>query len=132
MEKKIISTDKAPKAIGPYSQAVLVKLNHPEDRFIFISGQGAVQVEKNEYIPLSIEEETKIALTNIESILKEAGSDMSKIIKTTIFLADLNDFKAMNTAYATFFDQNPPARSTIEASRLPKGFKIEIEAIAYL
>jgi len=128
---QIISTEKAPKAIGPYSQGVTIAVNQPVASLIFVSGQGAIQPEKNEYIPLSIEEETKIALTNIQHILEEAGSDISKVVKTTVFLSDLSNFQAMNEVYATFFTQNPPARSTIEASKLPKGFKVEIEAIAY-
>ena len=128
---QIISTEKAPKAIGPYSQGVTIAVNQPVASLIFVSGQGAIQPEKNEYIPLSVAEETKIALTNIQHILEEAGSDISKIVKTTVFLSDLNDFQAMNEVYATFFSLNPPARSTIEASKLPKGFKVEIEAIAY-
>jgi 2-iminobutanoate/2-iminopropanoate deaminase len=128
---QIISTEKAPKAIGPYSQGVTIAVNQPVASLIFVSGQGAIQPEKNEYIPLSVAEETKIALTNIQHILEEAGSDISKVVKTTVFLSDLNDFQAMNEVYATFFTQNPPARSTIEASKLPKGFKVEIEAIAY-
>ena len=128
---QIISTEKAPKAIGPYSQGVTISVNQPVASLIFVSGQGAIQPEKNEYIPLSVAEETKIALTNIQHILEEAGSDISKVVKTTVFLSDLNDFQSMNEAYATFFTQNPPARSTIEASKLPKGFKVEIEAIAY-
>ncbi|MCE5223300.1 Rid family detoxifying hydrolase [bacterium] len=128
---QIISTEKAPKAIGPYSQGVTIAVNQPVVSLIFVSGQGAIQPEKNEYIPLSVAEETKIALTNIQHILEEAGSDISKVVKTTVFLANLNDFQAMNEVYATFFTQNPPARSTIEASKLPKGFKVEIEAIAF-
>lgn len=132
MVKKIVSTEKAPKAIGPYSQAIMVNINHTDNKLIFVSGQGGIQPATNEYIPASVEEETRLALTNIQAILEEAGSDLSKIVKTTIFLADINDFQAVNKVYATFFTQNPPARSTIEASRLPKGFKVEIEAIAIL
>lgn len=132
MEKRVVSTEKAPKAIGPYSQAVTVNFDQPGDRLIFVSGQGGIQPKTNEYVPSSVEEETRLALSNIQAILQEAGSDLSKIIKTTIFLADLNDFQAVNQVYATFFPNNPPARSTIEASRLPKGFKVEIEAIAFI
>lgn len=130
MEKKMISTGKAPKAIGPYSQAIMVSLDHTDSKLIFVSGQGGIHPTTNEYVPASVEEETRLALSNIQAILEEAGSNLSKIVKTTIFLADLNDFQAVNAVYATFFPQNPPARSTIEASRLPKGFKVEIEAIA--
>ena len=87
---QIISTEKAPKAIGPYSQGVIIALTQPSVNLIFISGQGAIQAEKNEYVPLSVAEETKIALTNIQHILEEAGSDISKVVKTTVFLSDLS------------------------------------------
>jgi 2-iminobutanoate/2-iminopropanoate deaminase len=128
---QIISTDKAPKAIGPYSQGVSIPVSQPGVSLIFVSGQGAIKAGKNEYEPLSVAEETKIALTNIQHILEEAGSSLSKVVKTTVFLVDLNDFQAMNEVYATFFQNNPPARSTIQAAKLPKGFKVEIEAIAF-
>lgn len=124
--KKIIATNSAPKAIGPYSQAILA------NGFIFISGQGAINPETNTYIPSSIQEETDQALKNLKSILEAGGSDLSKVVKTTVFLKDMQEFSLMNEVYAKYFTTNPPARSAIEASNLPKGFKVEIEAIALI
>lgn len=122
--KEIISTDKAPKAVGPYSQAVIAGC------FIFISGQGAINPLTNIYTPSSIEDETELALNNIKAILEKAGKDLSDIVKVTVFLKNMDDFTAFNKVYENFFRENPPARSCIEVSRLPKGFNIEIEAIA--
>lgn len=122
--KEIISTDKAPKALGPYSQAVIAGC------FIFISGQGAINPLTNIYTPSSIEDETELALNNIKAILEKAGKDLSDIVKVTVFLKNMDDFTAFNKVYENFFRENPPARSCIEVSRLPKGFNIEIEAIA--
>lgn len=124
--KKIIATNSAPKAIGPYSQAILA------NGFIFISGQGAINPETNTYTPSSIQEETDQALKNLKSILEAGGSDLSKVVKTTVFLKDMQEFSLMNEVYAKYFTTNPPARSAIEASNLPKGFKVEIEAIALI
>ncbi len=125
-QKIIITTDKAPKAIGPYSQAVKA------GSLLFISGQGAIDPQTQEYRPLSIEEETSLTLRNLKSILDEAGSSIDLVIKTTIFLKNMGDFPNVNKIYAEFFNNNPPARSTIEASALPKGFKVEIDAIALI
>ena len=122
--KEVISTDKAPKAIGPYSQAVIAGC------FIFISGQGAIDPITNVYNPASIEIETELALNNIKAILESAGKNLSDIVKVTVFLKNMDDFPAFNKVYEKFFRENPPARSCIESSRLPKGFNIEIEAIA--
>ena len=122
--KEIISTDKAPKAIGPYSQAVIAGC------FIYISGQGAIDPITNVYNPASIEIETELALNNIKAILESAGKNLSDIVKVTVFLKNMDDFPAFNKVYEKFFRENPPARSCIESSRLPKGFNIEIEAIA--
>jgi len=122
--KEIISTDKAPKAIGPYSQAVIAGC------FIFISGQGAIDPITNVYNPASIEIETELALNNIKAILESAGKNLSDIVKVTVFLKNMDDFPTFNKVYEKFFRENPPARSCIESSRLPKGFNIEIEAIA--
>jgi len=124
--KKIISTDKAPKAIGPYSQAIAV------NGFVFVSGQGAINPNTNIYEPKTIQEETEQALKNLQSILEASGSNLSKVVKTTVFLIDMKEFPLMNEVYAKFFPENPPARSAIEASNLPKGFKVEIEAIALI
>ena len=126
MNKKIISTDFAPKAIGPYSQAVVA------NGFLFISGQGAINPETNVYEPMPIEQETDQALKNLKAILDSAGSSLAEVVKVTVFLKDMKEFALMNEVYKKYFTSNPPARSAIEASNLPKGFKIEIEAIAIL
>jgi 2-iminobutanoate/2-iminopropanoate deaminase len=126
MNKKFICTDKAPKAIGPYSQAVFSK------PFLFISGQGAIDAQSQEYCAMGIKDETRLALNNLKAIVEEAGGSMKDIIKTTIFLQDMNDFQECNQVYAEFFPIDPPARSTIQAAALPKGFKVEIEAIALI
>jgi len=122
--KTIISTDLAPKAIGPYSQAI--KANG----LLFISGQGAINPETNVYEPMPIEQETEQALKNVKAILESAGSTMADVVKVTVFLKDMKEFSLMNEVYKKYFVDNPPARSAIEASNLPKGFKVEIEAIA--
>lgn len=122
--KKIILTEKAPKPIGPYSQAVEL------DGFLFISGQIAIEPKTNQLITKSIEDETKQVLENIKAIVEKAGYDMSDIVKTTIYLTDLNDFQKVNEVYAEYFSEKPPARETVQVQRLPKNAKIEISAIA--
>lgn len=122
MKKKIIVVDKLPAA-GPYSTAV------EANGFIFLSGQLPVNPATGELIS-DIRDATKQVLTNIQSVLTEAGLTMSDIVKTTIFLKNMADFPVVNKIYAEFFLEAPPARSTIEASNLPKGATIEIEAIA--
>jgi 2-iminobutanoate/2-iminopropanoate deaminase len=126
MNKIIINTNKAPKAIGPYSQGVSV------GQFIFTAGQIAIDPASGNIIEGGIEAETKQALLNIKNILESAGSDMNMIVKTTVFLNDINDFNRMNEVYKTFFEHEPPARSTIQVAALPKGAAIEIEAIALI
>jgi 2-iminobutanoate/2-iminopropanoate deaminase len=122
MRKKIISSDKLP-VIGPYSVAV------DANGFIFISGQIPVNPANGEIIT-DIKMATRQVLTNIQTILNDIGLSMSSIVKTTIFLKNMSDFAAVNEIYAEFFQEAPPARSTIEVSNLPKGAVIEIEAIA--
>jgi 2-iminobutanoate/2-iminopropanoate deaminase len=124
--KKIISTELAPKAIGPYSQAISA------NGFLFISGQGAINPQTNTYEPMSIEKETEQALKNLKAILEAGGSNLSQVVKTTVFLKDMKEFPLMNKIYMEYFPEIPPARSAIEASNLPKGFKVEIEAIALI
>jgi 2-iminobutanoate/2-iminopropanoate deaminase len=124
--KKVISTDLAPKAIGPYSQAISA------NGFLFISGQGAIDPASNVYKPMSIDDETDQALKNLKAILESAGSNLNQVVKTTVFLKDMKDFPLMNEVYKKYFQENSPARSAIEASNLPKGFKVEIEAIALI
>ena len=121
--KEVISTSKAPGAIGPYSQGIKV------GNLVFTSGQIPLNPTNREMAE-TIEEQTKQALENVKAILEESGTCMDNVIKTTVFLTDLNDFTKMNDIYATYFTGEKPARSAIEISKLPKDAKIEIEAIA--
>ncbi len=125
MKKKMVKTDEAPQAIGPYSQGIIV------GNVIFISGQIPINPETNEMISGSIEEETEQVLKNIGAILKSAGLGYENVVKTTVYLTDLNNFSKMNEVYSKFFKKEPPARAAIEVNSLPKGAKVEIEAIAY-
>ena len=120
---KIISTDKAPAAIGPYSQAVVY------GDMLYTSGQIPVDPATGE-IPESVEEQAAQSLKNIENILAENGMTMANVIKTTVFLSDLNDFAAVNAVYAEHFAEPYPARSCVQVAGIPKGCKIEIEVIA--
>jgi 2-iminobutanoate/2-iminopropanoate deaminase len=122
--KEIIKTEKAPKAIGPYSAGVKT------DHFIFTAGQLGIIPETGNIIDGGVESETRQALTNIKNILEEGGSSLNWVVKTTVFLRDMNDFSLMNSIYAAFFLDNPPARSTVQVAALPKGAAVEIEAIA--
>jgi 2-iminobutanoate/2-iminopropanoate deaminase len=122
--REIIKTDRAPKAIGPYSAGV--KTNS----FIFTAGQLGIIPETGNIVEGGIENETRQSLQNIQQILKAAGSSLSQVVKTTVFLRDMNEFAQMNTVYAEFFKENPPARSTVQVAALPKGAAVEIEAIA--
>ena len=121
--KKIIHTDKAPAAIGPYSQAV------ETDNTLYISGQLPMHPDSLE-IPETIEEQTEQVMKNIGAILKDAGYDYSNVVKSTIYLADINDFQTVNGIYGSYYPQDPPARSAFEVANLPKGAKVEIETIA--
>ena len=120
----IISTDKAPRAIGPYSQAIRL------GNLLFTSGQLALNPATGELVPGGIEAETRQVLDNIRNLLQAAGSDLQYVLKTTVFLKDMADFIKMNAIYAEFFTQAPPARSTIGVAALPKGGLVEIETIA--
>lgn len=122
--KKRIETSKAPAAIGPYSQAV------EANGMVFVSGQLPVDPATGEFVPGSIKELTHRSLTNIKNILAEEGLTMQHIVKTTVFLADINDFAEMNEVYATFFEGVAPARSAMAVKTLPKGARVEIECIA--
>lgn len=126
MLKKIVNTDKAPSAIGPYSQAVI------HQNTIYCSGQIALDPKTNEIISAEVGEQTEQVMQNLEQILMEAGSSFSKVLKCSIFLADMNDFSKVNEIYGRYFPENPPARETVEVSRLPKDVKIEISCIAYI
>ncbi len=121
---QMIETDKAPKAIGAYSQAVKC------ENLLFVSGQIPIDPNTQEMIDGGIEEQTKRVMENIKAIVEEAGINMEHIVKTTIFLKNLNDFQTVNEIYGSYFKNHKPARSTVEVSNLPKGALIEIEAIA--
>ncbi len=123
-KKDIIKTDRAPKAIGPYSAGV------KSDNFIFTAGQLGIIPETGNIIEGGIEYETRQALQNIQHILEAAGSSLSLVVKTTVFMRDMAEFSRMNAVYAEFFADNPPARSTVQVAALPKGGAVEIEAIA--
>ena len=119
-----IHTDNAPKAIGPYSQAVKA------GNMLFVSGQIPIDPKNGELSTGTIQEQTKLVLTNIGAILKAAGYGYENVVKTTCLLADISDFADMNGVYAEFFKQNPPARSAFAVKDLPKGARLEIEVIA--
>ena len=124
--KTIVSTDKAPAAIGPYSQGIKV------GNLLFTSGQIPLDPATGTF-PEGIQAQARQSLTNVKAILAEAGVSMDQVIKTTVFLKDMNDFAAMNEVYATFFTEGSyPARSAVEVARLPKDVLVEIEAIAQL
>ena len=125
MEKKIIATNKAPAAIGPYSQAIKI------DNFLYTSGQISLDAETMEMVTGSIEIETEKVLQNLEAILMEDGLNLNHVIKTTVYLSDLGDFSKMNQVYESFFSDNKPARACVQVAALPKGAKVEIDAIAF-
>lgn len=122
--KNIIHTDNAPKAIGPYSQAVMA------GGMLFVSGQIPINPQTGELSTADISEQTKLVMDNIGAILKAAGLSYENIVKTTCLLADINDFAAMNKVYAEYFPTNPPARSAFAVKDLPKGARLKIEVIA--
>lgn len=122
--KKIVSTEKAPKAIGPYSQAILA-----ED-LVYTSGQLGLDPSTMELVEGGVEAQTRQVLTNLKHVLETADSGLSFVIKTTVFLQDMNHFAKMNSVYAEFFPENPPARSTVQVAALPKGALVEIECVA--
>jgi len=117
-------TDKGPKPIGPYSQAIRA------NGFLYVSGQVALDPKTGEFVGTDIQQQTERTLENVKGILEAAGSNMHHVVKTTVFLKDINDFSAMNEVYAKFFALAPPARSTVEVARLPKDALVEIEVIA--
>jgi 2-iminobutanoate/2-iminopropanoate deaminase len=125
MALRKLYTEKAPKPIGPYSQAIVV-----DGKFVYTAGQVAIDPATNQVVEGDIKVQTRQVLNNIQEVLKAAGSSMNSVVKTTVFLKDLNDFAAMNEAYAEFFSGSAPARSTVEVARLPRDMKVEIEAVA--
>jgi 2-iminobutanoate/2-iminopropanoate deaminase len=124
--REIVATDRGPKAIGPYSQAV--KANG----FVFVSGQVAIDPKTQQVIEGAIVPQTERVMENLKGIVEASGSSLDKVVKTTVFLADMNDFAAMNEVYARYFPANPPARATVQVSRLPKDVRVEIEVIALI
>jgi 2-iminobutanoate/2-iminopropanoate deaminase len=122
--KDIVTTDRGPKPIGPYSQAIRA------NNFLFVSGQVAIDPKSNEFVGGDIGRQTTQALENVKGILEAAGVNLHHVVKTTVFLKDMNDFAAMNEVYAGFFGAAAPARSTVEVRRLPKDALVEIETIA--
>src|SRR5437763_6383204 len=122
--REIIKTEGAPAAIGPYSQAVRA------GGFIFCSGQIPLDPKTGEFVAGGGAEQTEQVMRNLAAVIEAAGSGLDRIVKTTVFLADMNDFAAMNEVYGRFFKENPPARATVQAARLPRDARVEIEAIA--
>ncbi len=127
MERRIITTQNAPAAIGPYNQGIIAS-----GQFLFGAGQIALSATTGKIVGETVQEQTHQILKNIRAVLQAAGSDLDHVVKTTVFLHDINDFAAMNEIYAQYFTQNPPARSAVGGLDLPKGVKIEIEYIAVL
>jgi len=124
--KQVISTEKAPSAIGPYSQAIRI------GNLVFCSGQIPIDPATGEFVSGGIKEQTEQVLKNLTAVLESAGATLQNVVKTTVFLADMNDFAAMNEVYAKFFSDNKPARSTVQAARLPRDARVEIECIAII
>jgi 2-iminobutanoate/2-iminopropanoate deaminase len=122
--REVVATDKAPKAIGPYSQAIRA------NGFVFSSGQIAIDPTTSQVVGGDIAAQTELVLKNISAILWHAATDMDHVVKTTVFLKNMSDFAAMNEVYARFFPKAPPARSTVEVARLPKDVLVEIDVIA--
>ena len=122
--KQIIQTEQAPKAIGPYSQAI------KSNGFVFASGQIPIDPETGEFVAGGVAEQTEQVIKNLARVLEAAGSGLNRIVKTTVFLADMEEFAAMNEVYGKFFAVEPPARATVEAARLPRDARVKIEAIA--
>jgi 2-iminobutanoate/2-iminopropanoate deaminase len=126
MKRDIVHTDQAPKAIGPYSQAIRT------DSMIYTAGQLGLDPATGELVKGSVEEQTRQSLTNLKHVLEASGSTLGHVVKTTVFLKDMIDFPKMNAVYAEFFGENPPARSTVAVAGLPKGGLVEIEVVAVI
>ncbi len=125
-EKKVVVAEKAPKAIGPYSAAVRF------GNLVYTAGQLGMDPQTSELVPGGVEAETRQALTNLKHVLEAAGSSLDNVLKTTVFLRDMNDFARVNAVYGEFFTQSYPARSAVQVAALPKGGAVEIEAVACL
>lgn len=126
MKREIIRTDNAPAAIGPYSQGIKT------DSLIFTAGQIALDPASGKLVEGGIEAQTRQVLTNLKHILEAAGASLETVVKTTVFLADMGEFAALNNVYAEFFGEAMPARSTVQVAALPLGARVEIEAVALL
>lgn len=126
MTKQIIRTEKAPKALGPYSVA------NRAGNLVFTAGQLGLDPATNELVPGGIEAETRQSLINVKNVLEAAGASLENVVKTTVFLLDMNEFARMNAIYAEFFTADYPARSTVQAAALPKNGAVEIEVVAFL
>jgi 2-iminobutanoate/2-iminopropanoate deaminase len=124
--KKIVKTEKAPAPVGPYNQAII------SGNFVFTAGQIAIDPETGNLEPNDIKIQTKRVIENLRAVLQASGSDLSEVVKTTVFLKDMNDFALMNEVYAQYFSDNSPARSAVEVARLPKDVLVEMECIAIL
>jgi 2-iminobutanoate/2-iminopropanoate deaminase len=124
--RKVVHTSDAPKAIGPYSQAIAT------ERMVFTAGQIGLDPVTGEIVEGGIVAQTRQVLTNLQCVLRAAGSSLNAVVKTTVFMKDMNDFAAMNEVYGQFFVSEPPARSTVAAAGLPKGAMVEIEAMAVI
>jgi 2-iminobutanoate/2-iminopropanoate deaminase len=124
--KEIVATERAPRAIGPYSQAVRA------GNLLFCSGQIPIDPATGEFVSGGVAEQTEQVMRNLSAVLEAAGADLNQVVKTTVFLAEMDDFTAMNEVYGRFFGVNPPARATVQAARLPRDAKVEIEAMAVL
>ena len=122
--KKIISSEAAPRAIGPYSQAVVV------NGMAYLSGQIPIDPSTNQLIEGGIEQQTERVLENLKAVLEAAGASFASVVKTTVFLKDMAEFPKMNEVYSRYFPENPPARSTVQAAKLPRDVSIEIDCIA--
>jgi 2-iminobutanoate/2-iminopropanoate deaminase len=122
--REVIATANAPQAIGPYSQAIRA------NGFIFVSGQIPLDPTTKQIVEGGAAEQTEQALANLEAVLKAAGSGLGDVVRTCVYLKDMNDFAAMNDVYERYFPQSPPARSTVEVARLPKDVRVEIDVIA--
>jgi 2-iminobutanoate/2-iminopropanoate deaminase len=122
--REIIHTDRAPEAIGPYSQAVRA------GNLVFASGQIPTDPATGQFVPGGIAEQTEQVLRNLSAVLEAAGTGLDRVVKTTVFLAEMSDFAAMNEVYARFFSNEPPARATVAAAGLPRDARVEVDAIA--
>jgi 2-iminobutanoate/2-iminopropanoate deaminase len=124
MSKRIVRTEQAPQAIGPYSQAVV------GGGFVYVAGQLALEPRTGQLVPGDVRIQTKRVMENIKAILEGAGTSLSNVVKTTVFLRDMNDFGAMNEIYGSYFQEDPPARSTFQVAKLPRDGAVEIEVVA--